>query len=183
MKYLTIEQRERLQKDLRDLAARLRSEIAEHRQLANHGEETDDDAVADLEGDLDIADLARDAKELEDVEAALKRIHEPHVVSPYLGSTGIDLAKLPGFGHAVKKSARGPLEAARAEARRHDVNAEAVSVVGGEPWKAILRAAQARRCDLIVMASHGRRGLSGVILGSEAAKVLARSTIPVLVCR
>lgn len=106
-----------------------------------------------------------------------------HVVSPYLGTTGIDLAKLPGFRQAVEKSARAPLDAARAEARRRDVNAEALSVVGGEPWKAILRAAQARRCDLIVMASHGRRGLSGVILGSEAAKVLARSTIPVLVCR
>lgn len=77
MKYLTIEQRERLQNDLQALAARLRSEIAAHRKLANHSEETDDDAVADLEGDLDIADLTRDAKELEAVEAALKRIHEP----------------------------------------------------------------------------------------------------------
>lgn len=77
MKYLTIEQRERLQKDLDALATRLRSEIAEHRKLANHSQETDDDAVADLEGDLDIADLTRDAKELEAVEAALKRIHEP----------------------------------------------------------------------------------------------------------
>jgi len=77
MKYLTIEQRERLQKDLRDLAARLHSEIAEHRKLANHSQETDDDAVADLEGDLDIADLTRDTKELEAVDAALKRIHEP----------------------------------------------------------------------------------------------------------
>ena len=77
MKYLTIEQRERLRKDLQDLAARLRTEIAEHRQLANHSQETDDDAVADLEGDLDIADLTRDVKELEAVESALKRIHEP----------------------------------------------------------------------------------------------------------
>lgn len=77
MKYLTIEQRERLQQDLQNLAARLRSEIAEHRKLANHSHETDDDAVADLEGDLDIADLTRDTKELQAVEAALKRIHEP----------------------------------------------------------------------------------------------------------
>lgn len=77
MKYLTIEQRERLQRELQDLASRLRSEIGAHRKLANHSQETDDDAVADLEGDLDIADLERDAKELEAVEAALKRIHEP----------------------------------------------------------------------------------------------------------
>jgi nucleotide-binding universal stress UspA family protein len=111
------------------------------------------------------------------------RLSVIHVVSPYLESTGIDLAKLPGFGRAVEKSARAPLEAARAEARRQDVNAEAVSVVGGEPWKGILRAAQARRCDLVVMASHGRRGLAGLILGSETAKVLAHSKVPVLVCR
>lgn len=111
------------------------------------------------------------------------RLSVIHVVSPYLGSTGIDLAKLPGFDRAVGKSARAPLESARAEARKRDVNAEAVAVVGGEPWKAILHAARARRCDLVVMASHGRRGLSGVILGSETARVLARSTIPVLVCR
>lgn len=77
MKYLTIEQRERLQKDLNALAARLRSEIAAHRKLANHSQETDDDAVADLEGDLDIADLERDVKELAAVERALTRIHEP----------------------------------------------------------------------------------------------------------
>lgn len=77
MKYLTIEQRERLRSQLQDLAVRLRAEIAEHRKLANHSQETDDDAVADLEGDLDIADLTRDTKELEAVEGALKRIHEP----------------------------------------------------------------------------------------------------------
>ncbi len=77
MKYLTIEQRERLQAQLQGLAARLRAEIAEHRRLANHRQETDDDAVADLEGDLDIADLERDVKELASVEAALARIHEP----------------------------------------------------------------------------------------------------------
>lgn len=111
------------------------------------------------------------------------RLSVLHVVSPYLQAGGIDLAKLPGYGRAVDKAARGVLAAARAEARACDVSAEAVSVVGGEPWKAILRAAGARRCDLIVMASHGRRGLMGLVLGSETTKVLTRSRIPVLVCR
>lgn len=77
MKYLTIEQRERLRKELQATAARLRSEIAAHRKLANHSQETDDDAVADLEGDIEIAELERDAKELEAVERALARLHEP----------------------------------------------------------------------------------------------------------
>ena len=49
--------------------------------------------------------------------------------------------------------------------------------------QAIIDAASARRCDLIVMASHGRRGVSAVVLGSETVKVLTHSKIPVLVYR
>ena len=50
-------------------------------------------------------------------------------------------------------------------------------------YQAIIDAAEARRCDLIVMASHGRRGVSAVVLGSETVKVLTHSKIPVLVYR
>ena len=49
------------------------------------------------------------------------------------------------------------------------------------PWEAIVEAAKKKKCDLIFMASHGRTGLSGMLLGSQAAKVLAYSKIPVLV--
>jgi nucleotide-binding universal stress UspA family protein len=47
----------------------------------------------------------------------------------------------------------------------------------------IIKAQGGKGCDLIFMASHGRRGLSAVLLGSEAKKVLAHSTVPVLACR
>jgi nucleotide-binding universal stress UspA family protein len=50
-------------------------------------------------------------------------------------------------------------------------------------YQAIIDAASARKCDLIVMASHGRRGISAVVLGSETVKVLTHSKIPVLVYR
>jgi len=50
-------------------------------------------------------------------------------------------------------------------------------------YQAIIEAAEARRCDLIGMASHGRRGVSAVVLGSETVKVLTHSKIPVLVYR
>ena len=50
-------------------------------------------------------------------------------------------------------------------------------------YQAIIDAAEARRCDLIVMASHGRRGVSAVVLGSQTVKVLTHSKIPVLVYR
>lgn len=49
------------------------------------------------------------------------------------------------------------------------------------PWQAIVDAAEERKCDLIFMASHGRTGISGLLLGSQAAKVLAHAKMPVLV--
>jgi nucleotide-binding universal stress UspA family protein len=51
------------------------------------------------------------------------------------------------------------------------------------PWEAIIEAAQKKRCGLIFMASHGRRGLAGLLLGSETTQVLTHSKIPVLVYR
>jgi len=51
------------------------------------------------------------------------------------------------------------------------------------PAEAIIEAAKAKKCDIVFMASHGRRGLAGVLLGSETAKVLTHSKIPVLVYR
>jgi len=54
------------------------------------------------------------------------------------------------------------------------------SVVKGEPWEEILRAAKERGADLIVMGTHGRRGLSRVFLGSVAEKVVRLSPVPVL---
>lgn len=56
-------------------------------------------------------------------------------------------------------------------------------VISDSPYEAIIEAARQSDCSLIVMASHGRRGLSGVLLGSETQKVLTHSKIPVLVVR
>jgi nucleotide-binding universal stress UspA family protein len=60
---------------------------------------------------------------------------------------------------------------------------EFTAVTSDHPYDAIITVAKKRKCDLIVMASHGRRGLSALLLGSETTKVLTHSTIPVLVCR
>jgi nucleotide-binding universal stress UspA family protein len=51
------------------------------------------------------------------------------------------------------------------------------------PYLKIVEAANRNGCDLILMATHGRRGISKLLLGSETTKVLAHSTIPVMVCR
>jgi len=51
------------------------------------------------------------------------------------------------------------------------------------PYQQIIAAARRKKCDLILMASHGRRGLSSLLLGSETAKVLLHTKVPVLVVR
>jgi nucleotide-binding universal stress UspA family protein len=106
------------------------------------------------------------------------------VVAPYFPqASGKAYASMRGFRRAVQKQARQALASFSAEARSQGVAATASSVLGGEPWRVILRAARAKKCDLIVMASHGRRGLAGLVLGSETTKVLTHSKIPILVCR
>ena len=68
-------------------------------------------------------------------------------------------------------------------AKSAGVVCETLHVEHEQVYQAIIEATEARRCDLIVMASHGRRGVSAVVLGSETVKVLTHSKIPVLVYR
>jgi nucleotide-binding universal stress UspA family protein len=70
-----------------------------------------------------------------------------------------------------------------AAAKLAGVSCETLHIEHEHVHQAIIDAAAARRCDLIVMASHGRRGVSAVVLGSETVKVLTHSKIPVLVYR
>ena len=81
------------------------------------------------------------------------------------------------------KIADEKLAVIRRLAEAEGVEFENVRQSNDDPWEAILQTAKDKQCDLIVMASHGRRGLSAVILGSETQKVLTHSSIPVLVVR
>jgi nucleotide-binding universal stress UspA family protein len=63
------------------------------------------------------------------------------------------------------------------------VTCGSVHVEHKQPYQAIIDTANKRGCDLIVMASHGRRGASAIVLGSETVKVVTHTAIPVLVCR
>ena len=81
------------------------------------------------------------------------------------------------------KDARATLDAVAAAARVADVACESVHIKNQYPAEAIMREAEARRCDLIVMSSHGRRALGRVLLGGEAVRVITQSHIPVLVCK
>ena len=75
------------------------------------------------------------------------------------------------------------LSAIEAAAKAAGVPCDIASVTHDHPYEAIIRTAKQRGCDLIVMASHGRKGVQAVLLGSETQKVMAHSPIPVLVCR
>lgn len=95
---------------------------------------------------------------------------------------------LPGWGKSFVRDylqgyAKELLEPAYQAAREKGVRCETVCVEHEHPYLAIIETADAKKCDLIVMASHGRRGLSAVVLGSETTKVLTHSKIPVLVHR
>ncbi|TSA12409.1 MAG: universal stress protein [Betaproteobacteria bacterium] len=81
------------------------------------------------------------------------------------------------------KQARTCLSLIEVEAEVEKVKCDVFHAVSDSPYAAIIDAAKKKKCDLIVMASHGRRGLSAMVLGSETQKVLTHSKIPVLVCR
>lgn len=112
-----------------------------------------------------------------------------HVIPPYAPPIYADaMVYVPEldpkeYKAATEGAARKALAAVEKEAAKAGVPCAAVHIVEGQPWEGILKAAKKQKCDAIVMASHGRRGLAGVLLGSETVKVLTHSKIPVLVCR
>jgi nucleotide-binding universal stress UspA family protein len=112
-----------------------------------------------------------------------------YVMAPYTpsvyGEAAIYVAAISAkrYKDLAAREARKALAAIEIEARTSGVEYSGTTQTAFNPWEGILRAAKAKKCDLIVMASHGRRGLAGLLLGSETTKVLTHSKIPVLVCR
>ncbi|MCA1247943.1 universal stress protein [Massilia sp. MS-15] len=100
-------------------------------------------------------------------------------------TTDSDMLEQTPEGYAQASQARGQrlLDEVLAAARDAGVPCTGVQVVSDEPYEAIIASARQHMCDLIVMASHGRRGIKGLLLGSETQKVLVHSAIPVLVHR
>jgi nucleotide-binding universal stress UspA family protein len=85
------------------------------------------------------------------------------------------------FNDGVAGESRGILAKAQVVAQTAGVPCDCVVVTSDRPYEAIVDTARARGCDLIFMASHGRRGLRSLMLGSQTQKVLQNTTIPVLV--
>ncbi len=113
-----------------------------------------------------------------------------HAIAPYSPPVYMDgvvpqpeLFSPTEYKRSTQAYAKRVLGRIEALARAAKVPCDTVAVTHDQPWQAIVRAARTRGCDLIVMASHGRHGLEGLLLGSEAQKVLTHSKTPVLVCR
>jgi nucleotide-binding universal stress UspA family protein len=87
------------------------------------------------------------------------------------------------FYDAQERIAAERVKAAADAARAAGVTCHAHTVEAIHPWEAILDHAKTQNCDVIVMASHGRRGVSAMLLGSETSRVLTHTTLPVLVVR
>ncbi|HXX06592.1 MAG TPA: universal stress protein [Pseudolabrys sp.] len=92
------------------------------------------------------------------------------------------LEELAKYTEQVKKHASSVLIRVADAAKQTGVPCNTIQVENARPYQAIIATAADKGCDLIVMASHGRGGLSAVVLGSVTNKVLTHTNIPVLVC-
>lgn len=120
------------------------------------------------------------------LEARLMGVYViPPYVPPVYGEAVIYVPEVTPkrYKEITAREAAKALAAIEAEAKAAGIACKAVSVTADQAWEGIVRTAHSKGCDLIVMASHGRRGLSGLLLGSETTKVLTHSKTPVLVCR
>jgi len=94
-----------------------------------------------------------------------------------------DVTLMQQHAAAMQVQAERMFEPMKGEAKAAGVDFSGVHTLSDSPWRAILDAANAQGCDAIVMASHGRRGVAALLIGSETQKVLTHASIPVLVVR
>jgi nucleotide-binding universal stress UspA family protein len=87
------------------------------------------------------------------------------------------------YAKLAAEDAQKILGATATKAEAAGVPCKTAYAIAAAPWEAILAAAKKNKADAIVMASHGRRGISAVLLGSETQKVLTHSKLPVIVVR
>jgi nucleotide-binding universal stress UspA family protein len=131
------------------------------------------------------------AKEAAELARTLKaKLTALYVVAPYMPALNGEGAILVNYAYdqraykaASEKNAAAALAGVASAAAEAKVPCKGLHITDPQPWEGIIRTAKRAKCDLIVMASHGRRGLSGLLLGSETHKVLTHSKTPVLVCR
>ncbi len=109
---------------------------------------------------------------------------KPEAPAAYLGLGAISNPHLTQELHErLDRAAHDILATAQQLAQAAGVDCQQLALVGDRPYELIIQAAESSGCDLIFMASHGRRGVTALLLGSETQQVLTHSKIPVLVYR
>ena len=101
----------------------------------------------------------------------------------YTDGVAVDMLPRKEYIQRTKADAAKVLDRVSAKAGTAGVDTKVVHVTTEAPWESIIAVAKKSKADAIVMASHGRRGLASLLLGSETTKVLTHSTVPVLVVR
>lgn len=104
------------------------------------------------------------------------------VVEPFSEISGRFREAITTYAELRKEQAAGALLRAANAAKEAGISCETIQVENGQPHQAIIAAAESNGCDLIVMSSHGRSGLSALLIGSVTNKVLTHTKTPVLVC-
>ena len=107
------------------------------------------------------------------------------VMEPFPYSAISEMQPVPPqeFYDAQKRIATSRVKVVTDAATAAGVACQGSTVEALHPWEAILDHGKKQKCELVIMASHGRRGMSALLLGSETQKVLTHSKIPVLVVR
>jgi nucleotide-binding universal stress UspA family protein len=108
-----------------------------------------------------------------------------HVIAPYqtIAYMGALLAATEyAYNQEARSQAEQYLGEVRTMAEAADVALECEVITNQQPFEAIVNSVASKQCDLVVMGSNGRRGMTRLLLGSETHKVLLRCDVPVLVC-
>ena len=104
-------------------------------------------------------------------------------MSCFEGAASFSAEEIGAVGARCSQESRELLDSIAHQAGAAGVKARTCAIGSDSVAKALLATAKKHRCDLIVMASHGRRGIKRLLLGSETQQVLAHTTLPVLVLR
>ena len=107
-------------------------------------------------------------------------IQPVHAVAPSVVMVALPAAE---YQKGAEEYADAALRRAEAAANEKGVKCDKERMVSEQPWQAIIDVAGLKGCDLIVMGSHGRSGITQMVLGSQTQKVLSHSSLPVLVTR
>ncbi|MEB3257337.1 MAG: universal stress protein [Cyanobacteriota bacterium] len=117
--------------------------------------------------------------------AQLTLVHvQPPLPVPLVGMGDmLDPATVESLSQTAERESARILQEAQAAGQAAAVTIRTEVVKQDLPYRAIVEAAKRHGCDLIVMASHGRKGLSGLLIGSETQRVLLHAPVPVMVVR